>query len=479
MSNRLFAGAARVVINPPLGIKRPGIRIFRDPIQAIESDLTATAVVLANGPSSVALIAVDLLFMSMPVITALRGRIADALGTPRSHVLVNFSHTHGGPTFPDFIDDTPEQIDLQRRYQTLVEERFVAVAVEAQKRLQPARIGAGRGECHIGIYRRAKTETGRDVLGEVPGAPIDPSVGVIRVDDLEGQPIATLFSYGCHPVTVGPRALVASSDFPGAARRVVETSLGGLSLFLQACAGNINPVWGLGYEVDCRDTKNRTGMMLGGEVIQVAAQIRTHVRRGPKTPIGPVANILLWPWVPVAGDTCSHLSAVEEVVQLELGPLPSLEHALAIQEKWNRKWSDDLARGARDWDLNYSARFVHWSRKLVQAVKDGHPTLDVVIQGIRVNDIAICGIGVESFFETGLALKARSGFAHTEVLGYTNGCAAYLPRAEDYPPGGWDIDEQYAVPDLFFQSYSLPVALRTDSEQRVVTRAAAVLQRLA
>lgn len=479
MTTNLQGGAARVVINPPLGINRPGVRIFRDPIQAIESDLTATAVVLSNGPTTVAVIAVDLLFMSMPAITALRSRIAAAIDTLPAHVLVNFSHTHGGPAFPDFIEDTPEQMDLQRRYQQQVEEQLVAVAVAAQQSLQPARIGSGRGECRIGVYRRAKDAAGRDVLGEVPDAPIDPTVGVLRLDDLEGRPIATLFSYGCHPVTMGPRSFVASSDFPGAARSVVEASLGGLSLFLQACAGNINPVWGIGYEVDCRDTKNRTGLMLGGEVIHIAAQIRTHVRRGEKTPIGPVSNILLWPWLLVTNESHVELAASEEIVTLNFGPLPSLPHATAIHEQWKQRLADELSRRARDWDINYSTRFVDWSRKLVQAVQHGHPTLEVVIQAIRINDIMLCGLSVESFFETGLSLKARSPFAHTEVLGYTNGCAAYLPRAEDYPPGGWSVDEQYAVPDLFFQSYSLPVALHPDSEQLIVERAAALMQKLA
>ena len=348
MSAKLFGGAARVIINPPLGINRPGIRIFRDPIQAIESDLTATAVVLSNDQVLIVVIAADLLFMSMPMITSLRRRIAQAVGTEQSHVLVNFSHTHGGPAFSDFIEDTPEQTLLQLRYQEHVEEQFIAMAVQAKEQLQPVRIGAGRGECHIGIYRRAKNKRGSDVLGEVPDAPIDPTVGVIRLDDLEGQPIATLFSYGCHPVTMGPRSFVASSDFPGAARKIVEASLGGLSLFLQGCAGNINPVWGIGYEVDCRDAKNRPGMMLGGEVIQVASQIRTHVRRGEKTPIGPVSNIMLWPWIPVTGESCHHLAAVEEVVRLEYGPLPTLEHATAIHQHWKAKLVADVSRGARD-----------------------------------------------------------------------------------------------------------------------------------
>ena len=38
--------AARV--NPPLGTGKAGLRLFGDPIQAIESDLTATALVLAG-----------------------------------------------------------------------------------------------------------------------------------------------------------------------------------------------------------------------------------------------------------------------------------------------------------------------------------------------------------------------------------------------------------------------------------------------
>ena len=96
---------------------------------------------------------------------------------------------------------------------------------------------------------------GRDVLGEVPDRPIDPSVGVLRVDDLDGNPIAVVFRYSAHPVTVGSRSQVASPDYPGPARDVLERSLGGLALFLQGCGGNVNPRVGIGYEVDCRDTK--------------------------------------------------------------------------------------------------------------------------------------------------------------------------------------------------------------------------------
>ena len=54
-------------------------------------------------------------------------------------------------------------------------------------------------------------------------------------------------------------------------------------------------------------------------------------------------------------------------------------------------------------------------------------------------------------------------------LGYSNGVLCYLPTAEAYPPGGWDVGDRYRIPDMVFQSYLLPVALAPDSEERIRT----------
>jgi hypothetical protein len=140
---------------------------------------------------------------------------------------------------------------LKERYRQQLMRLLVEAVAEANARLQPARVGFGWRESQIGVYRR-EFRDGRDVLGEVPDHPIDSSVGVVRVDDLDGNPIVTAFRYSCHPVTMGPLSAVVSSDFPGAARDVVERSLGGLALYLQGCAGNINPRAGMGIEIDCR-----------------------------------------------------------------------------------------------------------------------------------------------------------------------------------------------------------------------------------
>ena len=479
MSKTLFAGASRRIINPPLGIKRPALRLFGDPLQAVESDLSATAVVISNQSRKVVIMGIDLSVMCLPDAIEVRRLIGESIGIPASHVLINFSHTHSGPALPDFVQDTPEQMRLQHAYRERLFRWLVEVAAEANQQLQPARIGAEWGEAHIGVYRREAGPDGRDVLGEDPSVPIDNAVGVIRVDDLEGQAIAILFSYGCHTVTMGPRSMLISSDFPGPARDLVESTFGGLSVFLQACGGNVNPIHGIGYEVNCRDTKNRTGQILGGEVVKVAANIRTHVQRAKeRKPMGVIPNILFWSWEPVDGDTSTYLGAVDDIIRFEFMDLPSLSEAEAIQQGWHQELANRRANDARDWEINVALRFSDWADNVVAAVQQSNPPHESVIQAIRINDIVLASVSVEAFFQTGQTVKAKSPFRHTQFLGYSNGCVAYLPRAEDYPPGGWKINERYAVPDLLAQSYALPVAFRPDAEQTVVNRVSNLIQKL-
>jgi hypothetical protein len=469
MGTTLSAGAARRAINPLLGTGKGGLRLFGSPIQAIESDLTATALVLADGDAKVVLIGTDLCILSMAEAGRLRAGVAEALGIPVSHVLLNLSHNHSAPTLPEFMamTDTAEDIPFRTRYEQDLGRWLVEAAVEADARLQPARIGCGWGESAIGVYRR-ETRDGHDVLGEVPDHPIDPSVGVIRVDDLDGNPIAVVFRYSAHPVTVGSRSQVASSDYPGPAREVLERNLGGLALFLQGCGGNINPRVGIGYEIDCRDTKNRVGLELGGEALKVAAGIRTNTKAGERRPLGNVPNILFTPWEPVDGDTCTHLAAAETTVALDYDELPSPERAREILAHWRRTREERLAGDALDWEIRAAQKYEDWAERLVAAVEDGHPTHELHIQAVRVNDIVITAMNMEIFFETGLEIRERSPLSDTFTLGYTNGCFGYLPRGEDYPDGGWKIDASYAVPDLIPQAWGMPVILHPDSARRAV-----------
>jgi hypothetical protein len=466
VDDTLHAGAARRTINPPLGIGKIGGRLFGDPIQWIESDLTATVLVLRGAGTKVAIVAVDLCTVESRHAETLRGDVADTIGVPLTHVLLNESHDHSAPALPGYYPDWYDS-EFKEEYLTTLRRRIAEAAWEADDRLQPARIGCGWGESTIGVYRR-ELRDGVWVLGEVPDHPIDPSVGVIRVDDLDGTPIAIAFRYSAHPVTVGSRSQVASADYPGPARGVLERNLGGLALFLQGCGGNINPRVGIGYEVDCRDTKNRVGLELGGEALTIAAGIRTNTRAGDRRPLGNVPNILFTPWEPVHGDTCTHLAAAETTVALEFDELPSTEKAREILAHWQRTREERLRGDALDWEIRAAQKYEHWATALVAAVEDGHPTHDLRLQAIRVNDVLISAMNMEVFYETGLEIRSRSPLPDTFVLGYTNGCFGYLPRGEDYPEGGWQIDESYAVPDLIPQAWAMPVILHPGSARRAV-----------
>jgi hypothetical protein len=474
----LRAGVGRAVINPPLGLRTMGFSSRVGFIESIESDLTATCLLLECGQTTLAIIALDICMSPPSTVDELRRRVARALGTHASHVMLNYSHTHSAPAFPGWLPEAPEQHALLKAYEELMMAGVVESALAANEALEPARIAAGWGHSDIGVQRREKRADGFVFLGEVPDGEMDPAVGVMRVDDLSGNPIAITCSYGCHTVVVGPRDLSASPDYPDATRAAIEKLLGGQSLFLQACGGDIMPKGGMGYESDCHDAKDRVGMMLGSEAVRVAAGLRTHLRRGERTTLGAVSTITLWPWSEVTGESCTFLGALSETLALEFMDYPPLAEAEQIRSEQQKRLREAY-HSEDERQIAVGIRWADWAERLVDAIQTGRKTLDMTIQVIRINDIVIAGLSVESFAGTGTTIKARSPFAHTQVLGYTNGCVCYLPRAQDYPTGGWDIRARYGVPDMIFQSYSLPAAIKPDSEQRVVERTLELIRQLA
>ena len=270
------------------------------------------------------------------------------------------------------------------RYKRDLQQALVEAALEADAGLQTARLGTGWGESAIGVYRR-EFRDGRDVLGEDRDHAIDGLVGVVRVDDLDGNPIAVVFRYSAHPVSVGPQSLVASTDYPGPARDVIERSLGGLALFVQGCGGNINPAVGIRVRGSTAGTPRiALGLELGGEVLRVAAR-----RSGPNTPpgrarttLGSVPNILFTPWELVDDDAPGTVAAAgRDGGAFEYIELPSaLEKARAIHDHWRRQVEQRIAEDDQVWRIRAAKKYERWANALVAAVEDGHPTTDLLVQ---------------------------------------------------------------------------------------------------
>jgi neutral ceramidase len=469
----LFAGVGRRPVTPPLGIKTAGFYSREGVVTGHDGALTATVCVLRGRGRSVVIAALDLCMAPQPLVAAWRASMAEVADTTADHVLVNLSHTHSSGALAATQPEFAFQREMLEDYEAMLGRQLVAATTDAVAGLRPGRIGADSGRSQLGIQRREMDADGYVFLGEVPDGPIDPVVGVVRVDDLDGRPIAILAAYGCHTVTVGPRASVASADFPGPMRELVERTLGGTCLFLQGGGGDIMPCWGMGHEADNQDGKERIGWMLGGEVVAVAAGIRTHVRRGERVSIpsllGPGQTMR--PLVPVEGETCSAIGARSRSVGLDLVALPSLEQAMGLRAEREADLEEALSSGSER-AIQIARHFVAWAEILVAAVREGRRSVSMEVQALRINDIVLTGIAAEAFSSTTRAIREASPFASTLALGYSNGVLCYLPTADAYPAGGWDVADRYRIPDMVFQSYLLPVALAPDSESRI--RAAAL-----
>jgi neutral ceramidase len=118
-----------------------------------------------------------------------------------------------------------------------------------------------------------------------PTQPIDPTVGVIRVEDESGTPRALAVHYACHPVAL-MGAGVVSRDFPGAMVDYVEQQLGGQcqAMFLQGAEGDLDP-----YDLHNLRGENRfniarqAGISLGKGALRVAANLEARPDSPPST----------------------------------------------------------------------------------------------------------------------------------------------------------------------------------------------------
>jgi len=59
---------------------------------------------------------------------------------------------------------------------------------------------------------------------------------------------------------------------------------------------------------------------------------------------------------------------------------------------------------------------------------------------ITFGDVALVGCNIEPFGEIGMEIKERSSFPVTFMSGYTNGRMAYMATAEEWPKGGYEVE---------------------------------------
>jgi hypothetical protein len=221
-AGELKAGTAKVSITPDDG-KKP-----------VHDKVYTRSLVLDVDGERLAIVAVDLaIYTSERLVEVCKEKFEI------SHLVLCSSHTHSDPG---------------RGYAAFYEERITEAVGAAISNLFPAQVSAGhRSFPQLGFNRMIVREDGHareSWFGDdhytsenperIPFGPIDPEVGVIKVEDMAGQARAVVMNYACHADVVCFNYAI-SADYPGAAARKVEEAFGNNvnCLFVQGAGGNI------------------------------------------------------------------------------------------------------------------------------------------------------------------------------------------------------------------------------------------------
>jgi neutral ceramidase len=259
------AGAATAEITPPKGTPLAGYGDRQGaPSEGVHDPLMAQALVLEAGGEKIAFITADFFLPRRKLFEDVAKMVEEKTGIPRGNVLLSGSHSHSssGGIFPELAllggNVVPGVYEATR-------DKIVSAVIEADKKLQPAKVGTGHADL-VGLNSNRREG----------GGPTDPDLRVLRVDDLKGKPIAMLFNYSAHPTVMGGDNRLFSAEYPGATRReLAKIYPGVVGMFANSSLGNSGPSCpgdcGGGFE-----TINKQGQLFAAKIKEIADGIKTE-----------------------------------------------------------------------------------------------------------------------------------------------------------------------------------------------------------
>ncbi len=387
-ANAFRVGAGEKDITAPAGIPMSGYGARHDMLSEGTLDpLMAKAVVVAAGGEKVALVGIDLgRGPTEAMMNVIRREAAEKAGI--RHVLITGSHTHHGPV----IELTDEEglgkgkFAAAVAYSRALPEMLVAVILDADGRLTPAKLGVASESVGLNRDRQSKREP----------KSTDPMLAVLRFDDMTGRPIAVLVNFAAHPVLTDTKVLRYSADYPGFLKNKVEAELATKCVFMQGAGGDMSANGGDGSK-----GAKGFGVTLADRVIALARSAQCKIPEKPSVK----GNV----------DTFRFKTRVDVRNPLVAGA-------------YERSFFPELSR-------NYAKLY-----------GDG---LTAELNTILINgDLAIVGASGEFFCNHANRLKARSNVENTLFFGYCNGHGMYFPTIEAASEGGYGADPGVSFAEL-------------------------------
>lgn len=403
----LRVGAARTNITPPLGSHLAGDlgdRLAED----VQDELYAKALVVQSGTTRVAWAVCDLIAMERTWLDVARSIASSATGIPVHHITVACTHTHYGPAVLPTMFGCPCNED----YLPWVVRKIADSIILADRRRRPARMGHASAQCPEEVFNRrhhmtdgsVRTNPGHlnpDVVR--PAGPVDPEIAFIVFETTKGNPLAVLANYALHYVG-GPYRLSVSADYFGAferhMQRLTQTDL--VAIMANGCFGDINNV-----DVSRPAPAYPYPLAKADAVAERVAGRLCHAWR----------TIDTWQTAPPL------TVAADEFPFRRREPSPhDVEHARRVVRR--EVEADDL-------DAKYAAETL--------AVA-GQPVVQpTVLQAFVLGDVGLATLPGEMFCKLGLDLKRLSPTPRTLVVGLGNDWRGYIPNAEAFDQGGYEL----------------------------------------
>ncbi|MCD6089781.1 neutral/alkaline non-lysosomal ceramidase N-terminal domain-containing protein [Candidatus Bathyarchaeota archaeon] len=399
-------GISSVNITPPIGVPMAGYSARMGSAKEIHDDLYAKAIVFNDKDTKAALVRCDLIGLERDFVEETRRLIESETGIDRNNIMITCTHTHSGPITDSLIPDLDAWMKVLSR-------KIKGAVIAANRNLKEAKIGFNRGSVEGIVINRRK-----------PGGPVDTEVGIIRIDDLAGNPMAVLINYACHAVVLGPDNLLISADYPGFVMDFVERNLGVPALFVNGACGDINPLDKLTVMRQKRkediydrhggtfEEAKRLGNMIGAEAVKVFLGTETE-------------NDL-------------ELKVASREIKIPLVDLPSideLKRMLEENENLFRKLvsEKDAAHAFR------IAMLIQYARSTIKYVESGENVRPTEIQVFRIGDGVLIALPGEIFVEIGLDIKKKSGLKHTFICELANDAIGYVPTREAFKEPGYEV----------------------------------------
>jgi neutral ceramidase len=326
-------------------------------------------------------------------------RIRQRCVLPADNVVVAALHNHGGPV--SMAGRLGISADLS--YLERLEDACVAAIDMAAARRRPATLSVGQGS-DPGIARNRRH----------PGGPVDASLPLLRIRGADGDMIALVTAYACHPVVLAADNLLWTADYPHFVRTALEGACpGAVALFMTGCAGDANTGHSAHASMSLENNPDRSfaaAERIGRVVAEAALAAEEHVVSGEVRALN--GSVVL------GFERREHKAPAD------------------LEQNWRREAID--AEPARK---NLLGLWAEWAKNVAPADPEPYTARVTVLNWCGVPLVAMPG---EFFAETALSIRSALNPAKPAfVIGFADDNPGYIPPASEFVHGGYEVDEAH------------------------------------